>query len=368
MSADLAVSVIIPNYNYGDYVGAAIQSALDLDWPDVEVIVVDDGSTDHSRDVIAGFGDRISVIEQENAGQLVACNKAFARSRGEIVIVLDSDDLLSPALMREVAAVWTPRVSKVQVQMRVIDAAGRPTGSFYPQYAVVPSPRQARAWMLATCAYPTPPGSGNVCARWFLERIFPLREVCGKANDTYSIAAAPLLGEVVTLAKPLVSYRVHGRNQGALSRLDLHQFERQMTRSLQRYEYARAIAAQAGLALAKDAINRSVSYLAYRLASLRLAPSRHAIAGDTRFRILRDFVAASFTPQGLSLRERYLLLAWAAVVAASPAALAARLVLWRFASVARPKALRTLLHYVGLCRQQLRPANKDLRPGGAITS
>jgi len=179
MTPPLTVSVIIPNYNYGDYVGAAIQSALNLDWPDVEVIVVDDGSTDHSRAVIAGFGSRLSAILQENAGQLSACNKGFSRSRGEIVIFLDSDDLLAPSLVREVAAVWTPRASKVQVQMQVIDATGEPTGSYFPQYAIVPSPEQVRAWMLATGTYPTPPGSGNVYARWFLARIFPLREVCG---------------------------------------------------------------------------------------------------------------------------------------------------------------------------------------------
>jgi hypothetical protein len=341
-----AVSVIIPNYNYGDYVGAAIQSALDLDWPDVEVIVVDDGSTDHSRRVIAGFGSRVRVILQRNSGQLVACNEAFFRSRGEIVIFLDSDDLLAPSLLREVAAVWSPRVSKVQVQMRVIDAAGQATGNYYPQYSIVPSPAQARAWLLATGAYPSPPGSGNVYARWFLQRIFPLHETCGKANDTYSIAAAPLLGDVITIAQPLASYRVHGRNQGALATLDVRQFERQMTRALQRQAYAAGIAAQAGLALRDRAIHRSLAFLAHRMASLKLSPSTHTIEGDTLARVLRDFAMASVIPQGFTARERLLLLAWACAVAVSPGRLARRLVAWRFAAVARPRALRRVLAWL----------------------
>lgn len=357
MTSRATVSVIIPNYNYGDYLGAAIQSALDLDWPGVEVIVVDDGSTDHSRAVIASFGSRIAAILQENSGQLVACNKAFARSCGDIVIFLDSDDLLAPSLVREVVAVWNRRVSKVQVQMRVIDAAGKPTGSYFPQYAVVPSPQQLRAAMLAACSYATPPGSGNIYSRWFLERIFPLQETCGKANDTYSIAAAPLLGDVITIPKALVCYRVHDRNQGALSRLDVHQFERQMTRALQRYAYARAVAVRAGLAMADGAVNRGVYYLSYRIASLKLAPSKHAIEGDRLSRILCDFAVASVTPQGLSQRERLLIFAWAVTVALSPRPLAAKLILWRFAALSRPVTLRRLLSWLKVLA---RPVERDI--------
>jgi hypothetical protein len=346
MTLPPGVSVIIPNYNYGDYVGQAIESALNLDWPAVEVIVVDDGSTDHSRAVIESFGSRISAILQDNAGQLAACNQGFSRSRGDMVIFLDSDDVLAPSLVREAIAAWTPRVSKVQVQMEVVDASGKSTGSCFPQYAFAPSPEQVRAWALATGTYPTPPGSGNVYARWFLERIFPLRDVCGKASDTYSIAAAPLLGDVVTIPRPLVYYRVHGRNQVALSGLDVPRFHQQMVRVRQQHAYARTIAAGAGLAFSDGALDRSLEYLPYRMASLKLAPAEHAIEGDTLTRVLRQFTAACFVPQGLSLRARLLLLAWAWAVALSPQRLAGRLILWRFAAGARPHALRRLLAWL----------------------
>src|ERR1700712_2880659 len=68
----LRLSIIIPNYNYGNYVGLAIESALAVDWPDVEVIVVDDGSVDQSASVIRSFGERITAIFQDNATQRVA--------------------------------------------------------------------------------------------------------------------------------------------------------------------------------------------------------------------------------------------------------------------------------------------------------
>ncbi|HKX42534.1 MAG TPA: glycosyltransferase family A protein [Burkholderiaceae bacterium] len=344
------ISVVIPNYNYAAYVGVAIASALNLDWPSVEVIVIDDGSTDRSREVIASYGERIKVILQENSGQLVACNKGFAMSRGEVVIFLDSDDVLHPSLARELAAVWTPTTSKVQVQMQVVDGRGQPTGAYFPQFHIVPTPQQVREWSARTTAYPTPPGSANAYSRAFLEQIFPLVETAGKANDSYCLAAAPFLGDVTTIAKPLVSYRVHDRNQGALSKLDIHQFERQMTRAMQREAYARGIAERAGVPMTDRAIDRNLGFLAYRLASLKLAPAKHPRAGDSVPRVLADVVRAFFAPQGVALPGRVAMLGWAIVVGLLPAVLARGPILWRFAPGTRPQALRKLLTALRIVR------------------
>src|SRR6185436_17643644 len=79
------VSVLINNFNYAEFVGAAIQSAV-AQGPGVEVIVVDDGSTDDSREAIEAHSDRVTAIFQENAGQAAAFNTGFAASRGEIVV------------------------------------------------------------------------------------------------------------------------------------------------------------------------------------------------------------------------------------------------------------------------------------------
>lgn len=334
------VSVVIPNYNYQDYVGQAIDSALNLDWPRVEVIVIDDGSTDGSRAVIERYGDRITTIYQENSGQLVGCNKGLAASHGEVVIFLDSDDVLHPELVREAMAVWTPRVSKVQVQMRSIDAQGRPTGSYFPQYDIVPTPEDVRGWATRAAAYPTPPGSGNVYPRWFLEKIFPLVDTCGTANDSYCLAAAPFLGDVVTIARPLVSYRVHGKNQGALSSLDARQFPRQMLRARQRRAYAKQVAAGEGIDLVLDAVDRSLTYLGYRLGSVVLAPQDHPLPGDSPWRVLKDINRAYFVPQGLGSKGRVAMLLWAWAVVLAPRGLSRQLILWRFAPATRPQGLR----------------------------
>ncbi len=112
--AELSLSVIIPNYNYAEFIADAIESALELDWPDVEIIVVDDGSTDRSRAVIERYAGRVTAIYKANAGQAAACNTGFARSRGDVIVFLDADDRLHPALMLELAKVWHLGVSKVQ--------------------------------------------------------------------------------------------------------------------------------------------------------------------------------------------------------------------------------------------------------------
>lgn len=338
----LWLSVVIPNHNYAEFVGQAIESALALDWPRVEVIVVDDGSTDGSRAVIGRYARQVTTILQANAGQKAACNAGFARSRGDVVIFLDSDDLLDPSLPSELMRVWQPGVSKVQFQMQIVDADGRPTGALLPQFGVMPSAQKIRQWALSAGSYPTPPGSGNAYARPFLDRIFPLE---GKeaACDSYCLSAAPYLGDVVTVAKPLVSYRVHGRNMGAMSELQVTRFGREWSRARWRFEYAQRIARAAGLRVDEAAFDRNLGALAYRLASLRLAPREHPIARDTLSAVVHDFAAAFSVDQGLTLEARSALLAWAALVAVAPHKLAERLVLWRFASSRRPAALRRLL-------------------------
>lgn len=90
------VSVIIPNYNHAHYVGVAIQSVLAQEYRPVEIIVVDDGSTDDSRAVITQFGDQVRAIWQENRGLSAARNTGLRAARGEFIAVLDADDLYEP--------------------------------------------------------------------------------------------------------------------------------------------------------------------------------------------------------------------------------------------------------------------------------
>jgi glycosyltransferase involved in cell wall biosynthesis len=90
------VSVIIPTYNRGWIIREAIDSVLAQDFTDFELIVVDDGSTDNTADILRGFGSDIQVIRQSNAGVSAARNRGIKASAGRWIAFLDSDDLWLP--------------------------------------------------------------------------------------------------------------------------------------------------------------------------------------------------------------------------------------------------------------------------------
>ena len=90
------ISIITPNYNYGNYIGQTIQSVIDQNYPDFEYIIVDDGSTDNSVEIIQSFvdkyPDKITLIQQENKGQTPAVNVALKHVTGDIIGWINSDD------------------------------------------------------------------------------------------------------------------------------------------------------------------------------------------------------------------------------------------------------------------------------------
>ncbi len=88
------VSVIIPTYNYAGYLPRAIGSCLDQTYRNLEVIVVDDGSTDNTATVASEFGNRIVYVRQENQGVSAARNTGLGRAKGEYIAFLDADDVL----------------------------------------------------------------------------------------------------------------------------------------------------------------------------------------------------------------------------------------------------------------------------------
>ena len=87
------VSCVIPVWNGEKYLAEAIQSVLDQSYPKIEVVIVDDGSTDGTPDVIATFEDRVTSMRQEQSGPAAARNTGIAASKGDFIAFLDSDDI-----------------------------------------------------------------------------------------------------------------------------------------------------------------------------------------------------------------------------------------------------------------------------------
>lgn len=207
------VSILVNNHNYGAYVVDAVQSALDQTYPHIEVIVIDDGSTDDSMARLAEISDpRLLVVAQANGGQAAACNAGWRLASGQYILFLDSDDLLDPAVIEQAVAVFGPETVKVQFALRVIDAQGRRTGRIHPpELDTLGFARMVRRYGL----YAGPPGSGNLYLRGFVDAVMPIEPEPDfrSGADAWCILMAPFYGAIASLARPGGSYRVD-RPQG----------------------------------------------------------------------------------------------------------------------------------------------------------
>ncbi|MCT7976488.1 glycosyltransferase family 2 protein [Laspinema olomoucense] len=122
----LTISVIIPAYNYADYIGHTINSVLSQTYPIKEIIVVNDGSTDNTAEVLASYCDRIQVIYQKNQGLSAAKNVGANHATGDLLAFLDADDIWLPhKLERQVDRfIVEPNLGLVHCGLEIIDATG----------------------------------------------------------------------------------------------------------------------------------------------------------------------------------------------------------------------------------------------------
>lgn len=203
-------SIVISSYNYARYLRETIESCLDQTYPEVEVIVVDDGSTDNSPELIRSYGERILAVFKENGGHASALNLGFRKSRGDVIIFLDSDDALMPtAVERCVELFKDQKVSSVRWQMWTMDPSSRVMAKRVPPDTI--SQGDLRENLLCEGPHHFPPTSGNAWARWFLECVMPIPEELFRlgGGDLYLATLAALYGPVRATEEPQGLYRIH---------------------------------------------------------------------------------------------------------------------------------------------------------------
>jgi glycosyltransferase involved in cell wall biosynthesis len=338
----MKLSVIIANYNYRDFVGAAIASALAIDWPDKEVIVVDDASTDDSRSIIEGFHARVGAYFRPKSNQLGAHMFGFEQSTGDVIIFLDSDDLVEPEVMREIAKVWRPGISKVQFRMNLIDATGTQLGSAIPQFPPKDDPEKLRRTYLRTMTYTTPPGSGNAYSREFVRTAFGFGATIPE-SDAILLTLAPILGDVLSVLKPLARYRSHGASFGGMRSLDVSKLRKQLNQDVERARLFVRVSQQLELSVPQDPLRYCLVHLQYRLASYLVEPSAHPFRDDRLSGLAYRLIFSATTSSQMRLRDRAILVAWAVACVLAPAGLRRDLVLWRYAPTSRPHVIKALL-------------------------
>jgi glycosyltransferase involved in cell wall biosynthesis len=214
------VSCVICAYEYGAYVEAAVRSALGqegLPGPPgeaLEVIVVDDGSTDATSQVLASFGDAITVLTQQNEGPAVATNRAIAQARGRYVSLLDADDVWLPdKLARQLAILEANQaVGLVHGDLEVIDGEGRVTRpSKFDWYGELPVVGRALGRLLAQNEATT----SSITLRTDLAKAIPPAPAWAWCRDWWLAAHVAAAHEIDALREPVARYRIHGDNVSA---------------------------------------------------------------------------------------------------------------------------------------------------------
>lgn len=335
------VSVIVNNYNYARYVGAAIESALAQTYPRTEVVVVDDGSTDASRAVIAGFGDRVVPVFKPNGGQGSAFNAGFAASSGAIVMFLDADDVLMPEAVASVVEAFGPGVSNVQFRLRVIDKQGAPQPGLVPPAELPLTTGDTLPAVLSGRTVVSPFTSGHAFARATLQAILPMpTEPWRITADCYLMTLAPFFGPVVSLEGPLGFYRIHGENHWAGSGPGVEAMLREIRFARQRAELIREWSRSRGLSPHPLLEFQRAPIVSAMVAVKVLAPERDPVPERSLGWLCRQGIRVLRGERHPSAIRRLGWGGWLAAVAVVPRPLAEALVTWRQARQARPKASR----------------------------
>lgn len=312
------VSILINNYNYSQFLDAAIASALNQIYPDTQVIVVDDGSTDCSSEIIANYGDRIIPVLKENGGQASAFNAGFTVSQGEIIIFLDSDDVLLPHIVQQVVEAFQKDgikndIVKVQYQLQVIGSDGKKTEKIIPDRRYMPS-GNLRSQIVKFHSYGCPPTSGNAFLSAVLRRLFPMPEAEYRiAADEYINNLVPLLGNIISLHQVGALYRIHGSNNFCKPIKGMEDPER-LRRNLQINTATRDRQKALFNTLYSPPIQNigtwEIAYLKTRVTSLKLDPHNHPLPADRLLPLcFKGCIAAVISPY-MRLRGRGLFIFW----------------------------------------------------------
>lgn len=214
----MLVSVLINNYNYSGFLEETINSVINQTYNDIEIVIVDDGSTDNSRDLIDSLSNKYTAIKtcyKENGGQLSAFNAGHAIASGEIICFLDADDIYKSDYVQEIVKVYEEKTN--------CDFLFCGLEEFDQGKELIIQSFENRLNDLGYTAFVT--YYSNCCIgdrtsaismrRSLADEVFPipLEEDWRICADTCVLWLASLVGgRKFYLAEPLVKYRIHGNN------------------------------------------------------------------------------------------------------------------------------------------------------------
>jgi glycosyltransferase involved in cell wall biosynthesis len=308
----MTFSIIINNYNYGCFIKQAIDSALGQKYTLKEVIVVDDGSTDNSAEILQSYGSQIQAILKTNGGQASTYNTGFAKAKGELVLFLDSDDFLYPTCLESIAHSWNSTYSKAHFPLDIVNQDGKPLGKKIPR---VLHAGDVRPLLQKFGHYSSPPASGNVYASSYLRQILPLPEQLWRGDaDSIPITLAPLFGRILSINTTLAAHRVHrlGSSSSGTSGLNNPDYPKRLTSFIRRedlrYDALRHHAAKHNPPLLLPPFPLSPHLIRIKIECLLFHEQKNNLKQIGKLCFLGCH--SSLTFPGYHLKDRVLLLLW----------------------------------------------------------
>jgi Glycosyl transferase family 2 len=358
----MKASIVIVNYNYARFLPQAIESALRQDHRDTEVIVIDDGSTDDSANVIHSYRSLISSLSRKHIGQLGCYTVGLGVATGDVVLYLDADDFLYPDCLSKVLAKWRPGCVKAHFYLEVVNEHGNRLD------AVVPSGRLGSGggpltMMRLFGAYCSPPASGNVYRRDFLGRVLPSEyderfrqfDQIQFGGDSVPILTAPFFGDIVDIPKVLGCYRRHAGASGGVTSTFRLESSLQMLEKEHQKELARDSAWRLALRRSEPVPLLEPSRVKRRFCYLRLSGDGLDSA-DSRLNLLLKGMISAICWDGYSFLQKFAIIGWFLAMAIAPFELAKKLIRPALGISDRPAGMRQLL---SLNFSQMRGCNRS---------
>jgi glycosyltransferase involved in cell wall biosynthesis len=206
------VTVLITTYNYGQFIEQAIDSVLSQDYPfdKIQILVVDDGSTDDTSARIRKYGSRIDYFQKPNGGQASALNFGFAKARGDIVALLDADDVFVPEKLARVSEAFTQNPALGMVYHPYIEWCVQTDQRLQSDLPLISG--DARRDPLAFFHFMPYATSSVILRKSCLAPLLPIPERIRMLADCFLVQLVPLLSPVLAIPEPLTVYRIHGKN------------------------------------------------------------------------------------------------------------------------------------------------------------
>lgn len=299
-------SVVITCYNYEKYIGHCIQSVLNQDFTDFEIIIVNAGSTDGSQQVINSFKNVIKANSPKGS-HAVACNYGFKKCKGSWVLFLDADDFLFRNCLINVYGKALNGFVKVQYNLKICDPNGFYGRREFTSFPLSYNSEIIQASFEKTGTYLWPVTSGNVYLSRFLKLVFPL-----KANlppDGQLNTMAPAFGRIYHINRALGCYRLHGQNMDnrSLQPWDTKRFQYNLKRRYKEFYYANKLSRQLKKRFPlKYSINFELTFITYRILLKKLGASYFMDQKDTILFLLYLYFSAllrNFVSNGYLFRH-----------------------------------------------------------------